>query len=119
MSPTSSRRLLKKCGVSDLTPTVSRRKWMPATLKFMGAENYVLSTKNIELSLTTKGGGFGLDFRSHPTIPTNQLLGKKIRTGLLVDVVIVPPEPFPEMSLAALQKGMYPRVLRKDEVIHV
>jgi len=85
----------------------------------MGAENYVLSTKDIELSLTTKQGGFGLDFRTHPTINSSELLGRTITTGLLVDVVIVPPEPFPEMSLAALQKGMYPRVLRINEVIHV
>ena len=115
----TSNQLLDRCGLSNLRKAPSPRKWVPATLEFVGAQNYVLSTKCVEVSLATKDGGFGLCFRKPPVMPTKALLGKTIKHGILVDVRVVLPDPMPTLSLAALTKGMYPRVLRKGEVVHV
>lgn len=115
----TSKQILERCGLLDLPKPRSRQKWMPATLKFLGAEHYVLSTRDVEVSLTTKSGGFGLFFRHPPKINAADLLGRTIKHGVLVDVEIALPEPMPVLSLAALTTGLYPRVLRTGEVIHV
>ena len=113
--------LERLCGISNVVRPKPPLRWLPVTLKFLGAENYVLGTKHAELSLTTKQGGFGIMFKEDVAMPDAWLLGDKAKHGLLSDVVIdfEASTTLPRLSLAALCPGMYPRVLRNGGTIHV
>ena len=121
----STKQLEKRCGIDPrkLKACSVRRpkRWLTAKLRFLGAERYVLSTKDVELSLETKRGGFGLTFREPVYLLADHMLGNKIRSGLLIDVIIEFPvnSAMPELSLAQLTRGVYPRVLRAGEQVKV
>lgn len=106
------------CGIASMRGATRRRNWVPVTLEFLGAENYVLGTKCTELSFEKRSGGFGLSFKQPIRFRADELLGKKKVPGLLTDVRLrFDIEDFPELRLADLTAGMYPRVLRTGEVV--
>ena len=109
------------CGIDNIKLPPRRMHWQKVILRFIGAECYVLGTKRCELSLTTRDGGFGLTFRDKVEIPAARLLGKRIDQGKLYDVRIEFPDAstVPDLSLASLCEGVYPRVLRNGEVIRI
>lgn len=113
--------LEKLCGIANVVRPKPALRWLPVTLKFLGAENYVLGTKHAELSLTNKVGGFGIMFKEDIAMPDAWLLGKHNAKGLLVDVAIhfEAGTTLPCLSLASLCPGRYPRVLRIGGTIHV
>ena len=111
--------LLQQCGLDPLPKRKARTTWLQARLHFLGAERYVLGTKYCEVSLRANKQGFGLQFKQPIQLLADQLLGPSIPTGRLYDVEIHFEGDMPVFSLAALQPGRYPRVLRRGEVVHV
>ena len=113
--------LHRLCGITKLQTPKTRIRWTPVVLKFIGAESYVLRTMSTKLSLTTRDGGFGLMFVEPINVKSDALLGNKAKRGVLRDVVICFTEEstVPDLSLASLHQGMYPRVLRAGEVVNV
>lgn len=106
------------CGIASMRGATRRRSWVPVTLEFLGAENYVLGTKRTELSFESRSGGFGLSFRENVSFRADELLGKKKVPGVLMDVRLRFDElESLELRLADLTAGMYPRVLRTGEVV--
>jgi hypothetical protein len=117
---TSTQQLHRLCGIADLPKRKTPSSWQKVTLKFVGAECYVLGTKNTDLSLRSSDGGFGLTFRNNLAIPAESLLGTKCQQALLHDVLIVfGMDGMPELSLASLMPGVYPLVLRKGELVRI
>jgi len=110
--------LYRLCGLSDLekprTP-LPQGKWIPAKLKFIGAENYVLGTKDSEVILKTAKTGFSLMIKGPLVINANLLMGPKHVEGKLYDVEVYVESL--KLSLASLRKGEYPKVLRYDETV--
>jgi hypothetical protein len=117
----TSEELHQLCGIDRVPKLLKPEVWEEATLKFLGAERYVLGTKRVELSLRGKGGGFGLTFRNDVSIASDSLLGPSIKSGLLVDVVIDfgTQHTMPSLSLAQLTNGMYPMVLRTGKTLRI
>ena len=115
-----SKELVVRCGLS-LKPVKREPRWVNVTLHFVGGGDYILASRITEAKLETRNGGFGLDFRHRIGVPTEALLGKKVRTGTLYDVRVVfdAEHALPELSLASLIPGRYPRVLRAGEVVRL
>lgn len=117
----TSAELSRLCGLDKVPKPLKNVVWEPVTLKFLGAEHYVLGTKSAEICLTGKNGGFGLIFRNAPLkVPSELFLGPRIRAGLLTDIKICftrPDAAMPELSMAGLVPGLYPRVLREGELV--
>jgi len=103
------------CGISGVTTKRRKPKWVPATLRFLGAQRYVLGTKHVELVVTHKERGISLMFRQPLVIEASALLGKQGVTGLLIDVDVVIGDVV--LRLASMNREMYPIVLRKDEQV--
>jgi len=108
-------KLYRQCGIRVAITKAKEPKWVSAKLKFLGAERYVLGTKTVELALKHKERGIALLFREPLVMQASQLLGKHKISGLLVDVDVVIGDV--TMRLASMNKGMYPIVLRDDEMV--
>ena len=117
---TQAKNLLQLCGLDPLPSHPSGNpRWLKATLQFVGAENYVLGIKHVEVVFTSGKSGFNMQFRHQVAFQATQLLGKHNETGALYDIRLVFDGDMPTFSLACLSQGRYPRVLRKGEVVHV
>ena len=112
------RELYHLCGITDLVGRTPKTegKWMPGILKFMGAENYVLGTKSVEIRFDKRSGGLGLHTRERLLFNASDFLGKSLLPGKLFDVELHVGDVV--ISLASLTKvGTYPMVLRIDETV--
>jgi hypothetical protein len=108
-------KLYRLCGIDAVITKAKKPKWVSAQLRFLGAERYVLGVKTVEVSVVQKDAGISLMFRHPLTIEASSLLGKRKRSGLLIDVDVVMGDV--TMRLASMNKGMYPIVLRNDETV--
>jgi len=106
--------LYRLCGLQPY-PSAPPRRWVPAQLQFIGAEGYVLSSKRIEVCIEPGRDGICLTTRGRLSVKSNSLLGKHVKHARLFDVQVVTESV--TMSLAKLRPGMYPLVLRDDEVV--
>ena len=112
--------LHRLCGLDQVIIKAKKPKWVSAKLKFLGAENYVLGTKIVEVAVTHKARGIALLFRHPLVIEASVLLGKHHISGLLVDVDVVfgaTTESAVTLRLASMNVGMYPIVLRNTETV--
>ncbi|MBW2193183.1 MAG: hypothetical protein JRF27_05275 [Deltaproteobacteria bacterium] len=108
-------KLYHLCGISGAITKRKKPKWVPATLRFLGADRYVLGTKNVELAVKHKEQGISLMFKEPVLLNASVLLGKQKVTGLLIDVEVVVGDVV--LRLASMNREMYPIVLRKDEQV--
>jgi len=112
--------LINLCGLKSLPPNPPTQKWLTASLKFLGPERYVLSTKPCELSLKYSDRGFGMVFNGVQQVHADTLFGKYAKQITLVDVEIhFESGNMPVFSLASMIPGMYPRVLRRGDTVDV
>jgi len=107
--------LHRLCGI-DVNVTKSKEpSWETGVLRFLGAENYVLSTEPVEVAFSQKRGGFGLMSRKPMIYPAAMFIGPKGLPATIVDVEL---EVGPVvMSLASMTEGKYPVVLRNDDMV--
>jgi hypothetical protein len=90
---------------------------MPALLRVIGAEHYELTRFPTKVCFTPKPGGFVTTFDGPVRISAKQVLGANIKTARIYDVVV--DVGFLQLSLASLNKEMYPRVLREGETLQI
>ena len=109
--------LYRLCGLPSTKFKAPSTKWHRAKFLFIGADGYVLRAEEVDVQFTGNGGGLRLCTKELLAIPSNLLLGPKWKTGTLYDVQVV--TEVITLSLAALNPGLYPRVLRKDEEVRL
>ena len=104
------------CGLDQVPTKKPAVKWQQGTLRFIGADNYVLGTKNVAYSFEHVDKGFVLMFEGERLLlPAKFLLGPRQVQGTLYDVELV--TPIVVMSLAKMKPDRYPVVLRNDAVV--
>ena len=112
--------LISLCGLKSLPPNPPTQKWLAATLKFLGPERYVLSTKPCEISLSYNARGFALVFNGAQQVHADMLFGRHTKQVWLLDVEIhFDDSNMPVFSMACMMPGRYPRVLRRGETVEV
>ncbi len=108
--------LYRICGIR--TTVTVKESWSQGTLKFLGAENYVLGTKKVEFQLLSNKKGVALTFKSLPKLPAEKMMGASVPTVTIVDCRICLEGVF-DLSLASLSPGLYPQVLRKGDTVRI
>ena len=106
--------------LDDLIPDLphvnaDREKWALIEVRFIGAENYVLSTKSAHARLVSSEGGFRIQFRDKVRVPAEKLMGPKVRSFVLFDVELH----FSDivLSLKTLEPESFPRQYTEGTVI--
>ncbi len=115
-----SKALMERIGLDLSQEKVVESYTVKAKLSFMGAQNYVLGTKLVDLTLRTGTDGFHMSFAAGLEVKAEQFLGNKIRQTTVHDVLVEFPDmPMPGLSMAKLHPGIYPRVLRDQDTLRV
>jgi len=110
--------ILKLCNISTVPKERSPHR-VKATLKFEGAEHYVLGEVNVMIDMHSSEEGFRMKFLNPVEIEASHFLGKKIRETCIHDVKVEFEGPMPGLSMAKLHPGIYPHVLRDHETLRV
>jgi len=109
-------KLYHLCGLDQVPTKETAVRWQQGTLRFIGADSYVLGTKDVEFSFEHVDAGFVLMFHGERLLlPAKHLLGSRKVQGMLYDVELV--TPVVVMSLAKMNPSRYPVVLRNDVVV--
>lgn len=110
--------LLELCGISNIVVT-RETVWAKGTLRFLGADGYVLRTKNVEFTLRNNPAekGFSLVFKKLPRLSVGKFFGVSKFPTVIHDVMLRC-DSF-ELSLATTRPGLYPQVLRNTDTMRL
>lgn len=112
-----TKKLYALCGI-DQIPAPPKIPWSKAKLSFLGAERYVLGTKEVEARLMSIPDGFQLQFKVKLGVKGEALMGKHCREVRVLDVLVEFPGT-PGLYLANMHKEQYPRVLRDQDILRL
>jgi hypothetical protein len=92
-------------------------KYQVASIEYIGAQGYTLSSFEAYVRFHCQNGGFRVDFREPLHVPAEVLLGPKVSWGWLTDIRIV--SGGHAWSLATLFPTDFPKKIRAGEVFSV
>ncbi len=91
--------------------------WVEAKVRVLGAENYELGGTSAKIRFINRPGGFITQFLEPLAIPAEQLMGPYIKMAYITDVIV--DTGILKLSMASLNKGEYPRVLREGDILNI
>lgn len=92
-------------------------EWADIEIRLIGAENYVLGSKQAEARLVAASGGFKIHFKDRVKIKAEELMGPKIRKCVLFDVELHFKDVV--LLLSQITKTVYPQTLREGDYVRL